>query len=167
MQVTQILATIALNSQGSGITDAMLELAKEIYNAGIKAERELYPAVTTIGEIPYDDRVFVEVGLSELELRATKGGILLPDSSKENQDITDGTIVAIGTRCNNPFIPVSLGMKVRFSKFSGSDFERDGRKFKALRLVDLWSAYTENVPTSPAIEDRMATVSEPIESTTK
>lgn len=147
MQITDILVTLALNNQGDGITDAMLQQAEEIYTAALKLQRKLYPSATSIGEIPYDDRVFVEITPTELEQRMTKGGLVMPDNLKDAQEFTDGVIVAIGTRCNNPFIPVAMGDKVRFSKFSGSDFEREGRKFKALRLVDLWSEYTNEAKT--------------------
>ena len=85
---------------------------------------------------PLGDRVFVKVSESE---EKTAGGILLPDTAKEKPQ--RGEIISVGSGKveNGKTIPVDLktGMKVLFSKFSGTEVKVNNEDMLVLRDEDI------------------------------
>lgn len=86
---------------------------------------------------PLGDRVVVEP-LEEREV--VRGGIVLPESAAEKP--TEGTIVAVGPgelldSGERAPMPVKVGEVVLYGKWSGTDFEVDGRELKILSVSDL------------------------------
>lgn len=82
---------------------------------------------------PLGDRILVEVLESE---EKTKGGIILPDSAK--QEKTEGKVVAVGagkTLDSGKVQPVEVkkGDKVLFGKWGGDDIEIGGKKHKIIK----------------------------------
>jgi chaperonin GroES len=82
---------------------------------------------------PLHDRVLIE--LLEAEEK-TKGGIVLPDTAKEEK--AEGKIIGLGSgkRLKNgtlqPF-EVKKGDRVLFGKYAGDELEIDGKKHKVLK----------------------------------
>ncbi len=86
---------------------------------------------------PLDDRIVVEPLEAE---EKTAGGILLPDSAKEKPQ--RGTVVAAGAgrlldNGKLAEMSVAVGDEVIYGKYSGSDVEVDGVKYKILRESDV------------------------------
>lgn len=86
---------------------------------------------------PLDDRVVVQPEEAE---ETTAGGIVLPDSAKEKPQ--RGTIVAVGPgrlldSGNRGALSVSVGDKVIYGKYGGSEIEVDGQEMKILRESDI------------------------------
>ena len=86
---------------------------------------------------PLDDRVVVQPIESE---EKTAGGIVLPDTAKEKPQ--RGTVVAVGPgrmldNGKRGELSVSIGDEVIYGKYSGTDFEVDGRDIKILRESDI------------------------------
>lgn len=86
---------------------------------------------------PLEDRLVVEPLEAE---EKTAGGILLPDSAKEKPQ--RGIVVAAG--CGRTLdsgkvaeMNVAVGDEVIYGKYSGSDVEVDGAKYKILRESDI------------------------------
>ena len=80
---------------------------------------------------PLDDRVVIEV--TELEEKNV-GGIIIPDTAKEKPQI--GKIIAVGTDEELKEL-VKVGDKVLYSKYSGDDYDFDGKKIKIISRSDL------------------------------
>ncbi len=86
---------------------------------------------------PLDDRVVVSPLDSE---ETTAGGIVLPDSAQEKPQ--SGEIVAVGPgkmMKNGDRAPmaVSIGDRVFYGKYSGTEVKVDGEEFKLLRETDI------------------------------
>ncbi|OGW78446.1 MAG: co-chaperone GroES [Omnitrophica bacterium GWA2_52_8] len=82
---------------------------------------------------PLGDRILVEVMESEAK---TKGGIILPDTAKEEK--TEGRVVSVGSgkvleSGKVQPIEVKKGDRVIFGKYAGDEFIIDGKKHKVLR----------------------------------
>lgn len=73
---------------------------------------------------PLKDKVLVKVAVVE---SVSKGGIILPDSSKEER--TEGTIVGAG----KDVVELLIGDIIVFGKYAGDDIEVNGEKFKILK----------------------------------
>lgn len=71
----------------------------------------------------------------------TAGGILLPDTAKEKQQI--GEVIAVGpgklNEKNGELIPLSVkvGDKVVFSKYAGSEVKIDGEEHSLMRESEI------------------------------
>ena len=86
---------------------------------------------------PLADRVFVKVSAAE---EKTAGGIYLPDNAKEKPQV--GEVVAVGpgkrnddgSRCE---LEVSVGDKVLYSKYAGTDIKLGGDEFVLLAEKDI------------------------------
>lgn len=82
---------------------------------------------------PLHDRVLVE--LLEAEEKTT-GGIILPDTAKEEK--AEGKVVAVGSGKRlkdgtlQPF-EVKRGERVIFGKYAGDELEINGKKHKVLK----------------------------------
>ncbi|MDO8513810.1 MAG: co-chaperone GroES [bacterium] len=85
---------------------------------------------------PLGDRVLV-FPLEKVE--KTKGGIILPESAKEERQ--EGKVVAIGTGKWIDGKLVSLGVKqgdvVLFSKYGGDSIKFEGKEYKIVKEEDI------------------------------
>jgi chaperonin GroES len=86
---------------------------------------------------PLNDRILVK----RLEGEAkTAGGIIIPDSAKEKP--AEGEIVAVGPGKLNDHgervaMDVTVGDRVLFSKYGGTDVKLDGEDFLIMREDDI------------------------------
>ena len=90
---------------------------------------------------PLSDRILVEILEAE---EKTKGGIILPDTAK--QEKAEGKVVAVGSgkRLENGSLQpleVKKGDRVLFGKYSGDEIEVDGRKHKILEEKDILAIF--------------------------
>ncbi|OQA57281.1 MAG: 10 kDa chaperonin 5 [Candidatus Omnitrophica bacterium ADurb.Bin277] len=90
---------------------------------------------------PLADRVLVEILEAE---EKTKGGIILPDTAKEEK--TEGKVVAVGAGKmleSGKIQPVEVkkGDRVLFGKYSGDDIVIDGTKHKILKESEILAVY--------------------------
>jgi chaperonin GroES len=90
---------------------------------------------------PLADRVLVEVLEAEAK---TKGGIILPDTAKEEK--TEGKVVAVGAgkmleSGKVQAIEVKKGDRVLFGKYSGDDLMIDGIKHKIVKESEILAVY--------------------------
>lgn len=86
---------------------------------------------------PLADRVFVKVSASE---EKTAGGILLPDSAKEKPQVGEVVQVGPGKRGDDGSrqdLDVSVGDKVLYSKYAGTDIKLGGDEFVLLSEKDI------------------------------
>ena len=86
---------------------------------------------------PLNDRLLVK-RLAEEE--KTAGGIIIPDSAKEKP--AEGEIVAVGPgkvsdKGDRVALQVSIGDRVLFSKYGGTDVKLDGEDFLIMREDDI------------------------------
>jgi chaperonin GroES len=82
---------------------------------------------------PLGDRVLVEVLEAE---EKTKGGIILPDTAKEEK--TEGKVISVGSgkvldSGKRQTLDVSVGDRVIFGKYSGDEIVVDGKKLKVVK----------------------------------
>jgi chaperonin GroES len=85
--------------------------------------------------------VLVEVLEAE---EKTKGGIILPDTAKEEK--TEGKVVAVGAgkmleSGKIQAIEVKKGDRVLFGKYSGDDLMIDGTKHKIVKESEILAVY--------------------------
>lgn len=86
---------------------------------------------------PLGDRVIIELVQSE---EKTASGIVLPDTAKEKPQ--EGKIVAVGTgrvlESGERVAPeVSVGNRIIFSKYAGTEVKYDGKEYLILRESDI------------------------------
>ncbi|HEY9751394.1 MAG TPA: co-chaperone GroES [Coleofasciculaceae cyanobacterium] len=86
---------------------------------------------------PLGDRVFVKVSPSE---EKTAGGILLPDNAKEKPQV--GEVVAVGPGKKSEkgeiqAMEVSVGDKVLYSKYAGTDIKLGSEEYVLLSEKDI------------------------------
>ncbi|MHB1420221.1 MAG: co-chaperone GroES [Bacillota bacterium] len=86
---------------------------------------------------PLGDKVVIQVLASE---EKTKSGIVLPDNAKEKPQ--EGKVVAVGNGRileNGEKVPmeVSVGDKVIYSKYAGTEVKFDGEEFLILNERDI------------------------------
>jgi len=93
---------------------------------------------------PLGDRVLVEVLEAEAK---TKGGIILPDTAKEEK--TEGKVIAVGAgkvlesgKLHAP--EVKKGDRVIFGKYSGDEILIDGKKHKVLKESEILAVFEKN-----------------------
>jgi len=85
---------------------------------------------------PLHDRVIVK----RIEEKETvKGGIIIPDSAKEKPQEAEVIAVGAGKREKGERIPldVSVGDRVLFGKYSGSEIKLDGEEYLILREEEI------------------------------
>ena len=90
---------------------------------------------------PLGDRVLLEVLEAESK---TKGGIILPDTAKEEK--TEGKVISVGPGKyleSGKLQPVELkkGDKVIFGKYAGDEIIIDGVKHKVLKENEILAVY--------------------------
>ncbi len=94
-----------------------------------------------MGVRPLGDKVLVEILEAE---EKTKGGIILPDTAKEEK--SEGKILAVGKGKVNSDgkvtpLEVKKGDKVIFGKYSGDEILIDGKKHKILKESEILAVY--------------------------
>ena len=90
---------------------------------------------------PLGDKVLVEVLEAE---EKTKGGIILPDTAKEEK--TEGKVVAVGggkVLESGKVQPVEVkrGERVIFGKYAGDEILIDGKKHKILKEREILAVF--------------------------
>ena len=90
---------------------------------------------------PLGDKILVEVLEAEGK---TKGGIILPDTAKEEK--TEGKVVAVGSgkvlesgKVQPP--EVKKGDRVIFGKYAGDEILIDGKKHKVLKESEILAVF--------------------------
>ena len=90
---------------------------------------------------PLGDKVLVEVLEAEGK---TKGGIILPDTAKEEK--TEGKVIAVGVgkvlesgKVQPP--EVKRGDRVIFGKYAGDEIIIDGKKHKVLKESEILAVF--------------------------
>ncbi len=92
---------------------------------------------------PLGDKILVEILEAE---EKTKGGIILPDTAKEEK--TEGKVISVGggryldTGKVQP-LEVKAGDKVIFGKYSGDDILIDGKKHKVIKESEVLAVYQD------------------------
>ncbi len=85
---------------------------------------------------PIFDRVVLLPKEAEKE---TKGGIILPTASREKSQIA--TVVAVGEGGNvdgkEVKMQVKVGQEVLYTKYSGTEFSIDGKKYIIMKQSDI------------------------------
>jgi len=90
---------------------------------------------------PLGDKILVEVLEAD---EKTKGGIILPDTAKEEK--SEGKVVSVGpgkvleSGKIQP-LEVKAGDKVIFGKYSGDEILIDGRKHKIIKETEVLAVY--------------------------
>src|SRR3990167_888084 len=90
---------------------------------------------------PLGDKILVEVLEAE---EKTKGGIILPDTAKEEK--SEGKVVAVGAgkvleSGKVQPLEVKKGDKIIFGKYSGDEIVIDGKKHKILKESEVLAVY--------------------------
>lgn len=81
---------------------------------------------------PLADRVLIKpIAVEE----KTIGGIIIPDSAKEKP--LQGEVIAIGQGTKDEEMLLSVGDRVLYGKFAGTEVEFDGDKFLIMRQSDV------------------------------
>ncbi|MCM3768160.1 co-chaperone GroES [Neobacillus niacini] len=86
---------------------------------------------------PLGDRIIIELVESE---EKTASGIVLPDTAKEKPQ--EGKVVAVGTgrvldNGERVAVEVSVGDRIIFSKYSGTEVKYQGTEYLILRENDI------------------------------
>ena len=79
---------------------------------------------------PLADRVMVKLEKNEAK---TAGGIIIPDTAQEKT--LTGVVVAIGD--DKEVIKVSVGQKVMYDKYAGTQVKIDGEEHLILKMSDI------------------------------
>ena len=92
---------------------------------------------------PLGDKILVEVLEAE---EKTKGGIILPDTAKEEK--SEGKVVAIGSgkvleSGKIQALEVKKGDRVIFGKYSGDEILIDSRKHKILKESEVLAIFED------------------------
>ena len=90
---------------------------------------------------PLGDKILVEVLESE---EKTKGGIILPDTAKEEK--TEGKVISVGSgkvleSGKLQPLEVKKGDRVIYSKYAGDEIIIDGKKHKVLKESEILAVY--------------------------
>ena len=92
---------------------------------------------------PLGDRIIIELVETE---EKTASGIVLPDSAKEKPQ--EGKVVAVGTgrvldNGERVALEVSVGDRIIFSKYSGTEVKYQGTEYLILRENDILAVVGE------------------------
>jgi chaperonin GroES len=79
---------------------------------------------------PLADRVMVKLEKNEAK---TAGGIIIPDTAQEKTQT--GTVVAVGD--DKDVIKVSVGQKVMYDKYAGTQVKIDAEEHLILKMSDI------------------------------
>ena len=92
---------------------------------------------------PLGDKILVEVLEAE---EKTKGGIILPDTAKEEK--SEGKVIAVGpgkvleSGKLQP-LEVKKGDRVIFGKYSGDEIAIDGKKHKIIKETEVLAVFED------------------------
>ena len=81
---------------------------------------------------PISDRVVVKPAQAE---EKTKGGIIIPDTAKEQPQ--RGEVVAVGPGKDGKSMTVKVGDEVLYGKYAGQNVELDGVDYLIMREDDI------------------------------
>ncbi len=81
---------------------------------------------------PLADRVLIEPLAAETK---TASGIIIPDAAKEKPQ--EGIIVAVGNGTKDVDMTVSVGDKVLYGKYGGTEVKLDGKEYLIMREADV------------------------------
>ena len=81
---------------------------------------------------PLADRVLVRPVAAE---EKTIGGIIIPDSAKEEP--LRGEVIAVGNGTKDEAMVVNAGDQVLYGKYAGTELEYEGEKFLIMRQSDV------------------------------
>ncbi len=92
---------------------------------------------------PLGDKILVEVLEAE---EKTKGGIILPDTAKEEK--SEGKVIAVGTgkvleSGKVQPLEVKRGDRVIFGKYSGDEILIDGKKHKIIKENEVLAIFED------------------------
>ncbi len=92
---------------------------------------------------PLGDKILVQVLEAE---EKTKGGIIIPDTAKEEK--TEGKVVSVGAgkvleSGKVQPLEVKKGDKVIFGKYAGDELLIEGKKHKILKESEIFAVYEE------------------------
>jgi chaperonin GroES len=79
---------------------------------------------------PLADRVLVKMEKNEAK---TAGGIIIPDTAQEKTQT--GSVVAVGD--DTEVIKVSVGQKVMYDKYAGTQIKVDNEEHLILKMQDI------------------------------
>jgi chaperonin GroES len=79
---------------------------------------------------PLADRVLVKMEKNEAK---TAGGIIIPDTAQEKTQT--GSVVAVGD--DTEVIKVSVGQKVMYDKYAGTQIKIDNEEHLILKMQDI------------------------------
>ena len=82
--------------------------------------------------IPLADRVVVQT--KEVETK-TAGGLIIPDNSKEKP--LEGIIIAVGRGTKDIEMELTVGVRVLFSKYAGTEVTYEGNDYLIMRQSDI------------------------------
>jgi chaperonin GroES len=81
---------------------------------------------------PLADRVIVKMEKSETK---SSGGIIIPDTAQEKTQT--GVVTAVGPGTEKEKITVSVGQKVLYDKYAGTQIKLDGEEHLILKIADI------------------------------
>jgi chaperonin GroES len=92
---------------------------------------------------PLGDKILVEVLESE---EKTKGGIILPDTAKEEK--SEGKVIAVGSgkvleSGKIQPLEVKKGDRIIFGKYSGDEIVIDGKKHKIVKETEVLAVFED------------------------
>jgi len=89
---------------------------------------------------PFDARVVVKKPTRQ---ERTESGIIIPDSIDEQKQTEQGEVVAVGPGSRNPTtgepmdVPLKVGDKIIYTKFSAVEVKNDGEDFYLVNERDI------------------------------
>ena len=81
---------------------------------------------------PLADRVLIKPAPAE---EKTVGGIIIPDTAKEKP--LQGEVLAVGKGTKDEEMVLTVGDKVLYGKYSGTEVELEGEKYLIMRQSDV------------------------------
>ena len=81
---------------------------------------------------PLADRVLIKPAAAE---EKTVGGIIIPDTAKENP--LKGSVIAVGNGTKDEEMVLKAEDTVLYGKYSGTEVELDGEKYLIMRQSDV------------------------------
>ena len=81
---------------------------------------------------PLADRVLILPMAAE---EKTIGGIIIPDTAKENP--LQGKVVAVGNGTKDEEMVIAVGDHVLYGKYAGTELEFEGEKYLIMRQSDV------------------------------
>ena len=81
---------------------------------------------------PLADRVIIQQ--SEAETK-TASGIIIPDTAKEKPQ--EGVVVAVGTGTKENPVTLSVGNKILYGKYAGTELKYNGSEYLIMKESDV------------------------------